>query len=382
MVEKMNEEVMDSKELQVGDVVTGSVTKVEEKQVLVNVGYKTDGVIPISELANVHIEKASDVVELDQTLELKIIKLEENDFVLSKRAVDAEKAWVELQEKFTSGHVFDVTVKDIVNGGLVVDLGVRGFIPASLVEVHYVEDFTDYKGKTLAVKIVELDREKNRVILSHKAVVELELDSKKKEAISSLKEGDVVEGTVQRLTDFGAFVNVGGVDGLVHISQISHERVEQPSEVLEQGQKVKVKVLSVDADTQRISLSIKAAQPGPWENIAGEVKAGDIREGIVKRLVTFGAFVEILPGVEGLVHVSQIANRHVKNPNEVLEMGQEVKVKVLEVHVAEKRISLSIKEALEENNVTEDYSQYEPNADSATFQLSDIIGEQLKKLKK
>ncbi|MGG0289141.1 30S ribosomal protein S1 [Bacillus pacificus] len=382
MVEKMNEEVMDSKELQVGDVVTGSVTKVEEKQVLVNVGYKADGVIPISELANVHIEKASDVVELDQILELKIIKLEENDLVLSKRAVDAEKAWVELQEKFTSGHVFDVTVKDIVNGGLVVDLGVRGFIPASLVEVHYVEDFTDYKGKTLAVKIVELDREKNRVILSHKAVVELELDSKKKEAISSLKEGDVVEGTVQRLTDFGAFVNVGGVDGLVHISQISHERVEQPSEVLEQGQKVKVKVLSVDADTQRISLSIKAAQPGPWENVAGEIKTGDIREGVVKRLVTFGAFVEILPGVEGLVHVSQIANRHVKNPNEVLEMGQEVKVKVLEVHVAEKRISLSIKEALEENNVTEDYSQYEPNADSATFQLSDIIGEQLKKLKK
>ncbi|EOO26727.1 ribosomal protein S1 [Bacillus cereus BAG1X2-3] len=382
MVEKMNEEVMDSKELQVGDVVTGSVTKVEEKQVLVNVGYKTDGVIPISELANVHIEKASDVVELDQTLELKIIKLEEDDLVLSKRAVDAEKAWVELQEKFTSGHVFDVTVKDIVNGGLVVDLGVRGFIPASLVEVHYVEDFTDYKGKTLAVKIVELDREKNRVILSHKAVVELELDSKKKEAISSLKEGDVVEGTVQRLTDFGAFVNVGGVDGLVHISQISHERVEQPSEVLEQGQKVKVKVLSVDADTQRISLSIKAAQPGPWENVAGEIKAGDIREGVVKRLVTFGAFVEILPGVEGLVHVSQIANRHVKNPSEVLEMGQEVKVKVLEVHVAEKRISLSIKEALEENNVIEDYSQYEPNADSATFQLSDIIGEQLKKLKK
>ncbi|MED0901155.1 30S ribosomal protein S1 [Bacillus nitratireducens] len=382
MVEKMNEEVMNSKELQVGDVVTGSVTKVEEKQVLVNVGYKTDGVIPISELANVHIEKASDVVELDQTLELKIIKLEENDLVLSKRAVDAEKAWVELQEKFNSGYVFDVTVKDIVNGGLVVDLGVRGFIPASLVEVHYVEDFADYKGKTLAVKIVELDSEKNRVILSHKAVVELELDSKKKEAISSLKEGDVVEGTVQRLTDFGAFVNVGGVDGLVHISQISHERVEQPSEVLEQGQKVKVKVLSVDADTQRISLSIKAAQPGPWENIAGEIKAGDIREGVVKRLVTFGAFVEILPGVEGLVHVSQIANRHVKNPNEVLEMGQEVKVKVLEVHVAEKRISLSIKETLEENNVTEDYSQYEPNADSATFQLSDIIGEQLKKLKK
>ncbi|MGI2726765.1 30S ribosomal protein S1 [Bacillus cytotoxicus] len=382
MVEKMNEEVVDSKVLQVGDIVTGSVIKVEEKQVLVNVGYKTDGVIPISELANVHIEKASDVVEVNQTLELKVIKLEEDDLVLSKRAVDAEKAWVELQEKFTSGEVFDVTVKDIVNGGLVVDLGVRGFIPASLVEVHYVEDFTEYKGKTLAVKIVELDREKNRVILSHKAVVEQELDSKKKEAISSLKEGEIVEGTVQRLTDFGAFVNVGGVDGLVHISQISHERVGQPSDVLEQGQKVKVKVLSVDADTQRISLSIKAAAPGPWEHVADEIKVGDVREGTVNRIVTFGAFVEILPGVEGLVHVSQIANRHVKNPNEVLEIGQEVKVKVLEVNAAEKRISLSIKEALEENNVTEDYSQYEPTSESATFQFSDIIGEQLKKLKK
>lgn len=382
MVEKMNEEVVDTKALQVGVIVTGTVTKVEDKQVFVNVGYKTDGVIPISELANVHIEKAGDVVEVEQTLELKVIKLEDDDLVLSKRAVDAEKAWEVLQGKFTSGEVFDVTIKDIVNGGLVVDLGVRGFIPASLVEMHYVEDFTDYKGKTLAVKIVELDREKNRVILSHKAVVEQELETKKKAAVSSLKEGDIVEGTVQRLTDFGAFVNVGGVDGLVHISQISHDRVEQPSDVLAEGQTVKVKVLSVDADTQRISLSIKAAQPGPWGNVANQVKAGDILDGKVKRLVTFGAFVEILPGVEGLVHVSQIANRHVKNPNEVLEIGQDVKVKVLEVHSEEKRISLSIKEALEENNVTEDYSKYEPSSDSATFQLGDIIGEQLKKLKK
>ncbi|PEA55855.1 30S ribosomal protein S1 [Bacillus pseudomycoides] len=382
MVEKMNEEVVNTKALQVGDVVTGTVTKVEEKQVFVNVGYKTDGVIPISELANVHIEKASDVVEVEQTLELKVIKLEDDDLVLSKRAVDAEKAWEVLQGQFTSGEVFDVTIKDIVNGGLVVDLGVRGFIPASLVEMHYVEDFTDYKGKTLAVKIVELDREKNRVILSHKAVVEQELDKKKKEAVSSLQAGDVVEGTVQRLTDFGAFVNVGGVDGLVHISQISHDRVEQPSDVLTEGQTVKVKVLSVDADTQRISLSMKAVQPGPWSNVSNQVKVGDLLDGKVKRLVTFGAFVEIFPGVEGLVHVSQIANRHVKNPNEVLSIGQDVKVKVLEVHSEEKRISLSIKETLEENNVTEDYSKYEPTSDSATFQLGDIIGEQLKNLKK
>ncbi|WP_028400470.1 30S ribosomal protein S1 [Ectobacillus panaciterrae] len=380
MVEKMNEEVT---ALQVGDVVTGQVTKVEDKQVLVDVGYKTEGVIPISELANVHIEKASDAVQEGQTLQLKVIKLEDDDLVLSKRAVDAEKAWEDLYAKFQAGEAFDVTVKDIVNGGLVVDLGVRGFIPASLVETHFVEDFTDYKGKTFQVKIVELEREKNRVILSHKAVVEEEMETKKKEAILSLKAGDVVEGTVQRLTDFGAFVNIGGVDGLVHISQISHERVEKPSDVLAEGQSVKVKVLSVDADTGRISLSIKAAQPGPWDSAAEKVKVGDILEGTVKRLVTFGAFVEIIPSVEGLVHVSQIANRHVKNPSEVLEVGQTVQVKVLEVNAKEKRISLSMKDALEEEpEVKEDYSKYQPSADNATFQLGDIIGEQLKKLKK
>ncbi|MFX3624757.1 MAG: 30S ribosomal protein S1 [Ectobacillus sp.] len=380
MVEKMNEEVT---ALQVGDIVTGQVTKVEDKQVLVDIGYKTEGVIPISELANVHIEKASDVVQEGQTLQLKVTKLEDDDLVLSKRAVDAEKAWEDLYAKFEAGEAFDVTVKDIVNGGLVVDLGVRGFIPASLVEKHYVEDFTDYKGKTLKVKIVELDREKNRVILSHKAVVEEELEASKKQAIQALKAGDIIEGTVQRLTDFGAFVNVGGVDGLVHISQISHERVEKPSDALSEGQAVKVKVLSVDPDTQRISLSIKAAQPGPWDSINEKVKAGDILEGTVKRLVAFGAFVEIAPSVEGLVHVSQIANRHVKNPHEVLEVGQVVQVKVLEVNAKDKRISLSMKEAVEEEpEVKEDYSKYQPASESATFQLGDIIGEQLKKLKK
>lgn len=380
MVEKMNEEVTP---LEVGNVVTGEIVKVEEKQVRVDVGYKTEGIIPISELANVHIEKASDVVKEGETLQLKVIKLEEDDLVLSKRAVDAERAWEDLYEKFEAKESFEVTVKDIVNGGLVVDLGVRGFIPASLVETHYVEDFTDYKEKTIVVKIVELEREKNRVILSHKAVVEEEFEAKKKEVIHSLQPGNVVEGTVQRLTDFGAFVNVGGVDGLVHISQISHERVGKPSDVLAEGQSVKVKILSVDADTGRISLSIKAAQPGPWDTVVEKIKAGDIVEGTVKRLVTFGAFVEVLPSVEGLVHVSQISSRHIKNPNEVLEVGQTVTVKVLEVNAKEKRISLSMKDATEESNdYEEDFSKYQSTSESASFQLGDIIGEQLKKLKK
>ena len=206
---------------------------------------------------------------------------------------------------------------------MVVDIGLRGFIPASLVETYYVEDFEDYKGKISdTLKVVELDREQNRVILSHRAVVEEEESSKKQEVLQSLEEGQVVEGTVQRLTDFGAFVNLGGIDGLVHISQLSHEHVEKAADVVEEGQTIKVKVLSVDRDNERISLSLKATQPGPWHDIENKVKQGEVLEGKVRRLVSFGAFVEVLPGVEGLVHISQISNRHIGTPGEVLEEGQ------------------------------------------------------------
>jgi small subunit ribosomal protein S1 len=377
MTEETNQEVVDTTALQVGDIVTGEVTKVDDKQVLVNVGYKTDGVVPISELCSVHIETASDVVSAGDTLQLKVIKLEETDLVLSKKAVDAANAWSDLHAKFENGEIFDVVVRDVVNGGLVVDLGVRGFIPASLVEKHFVEDFSDYKGKELAVKIVELDEEKNRVILSHRAVVEDELQSKKKDAVESLKVGSVMEGTVQRLTDFGAFIDLGGVDGLVHISQLSYKRVEKPSDVLAEGQQVKVKVLAVDVENGRISLSMKAAEPGPWDSLDEEVQVGAILKGTVRRLVNFGAFVEVLPHIEGLVHVSQIANKHVKNPNEVLELGQIVQVKVLELNKEEKRISLSIKEAQEEE-IQVDLGKYQPTQETTGFQLGELLGDKLK----
>ncbi|WP_243386493.1 30S ribosomal protein S1 [Bacillus kexueae] len=381
MVEEMNQIEVSSPE--VGDLVKGTVAKVEEKQVIVEIeNCKLPGIIPISELSSLHIEKASDVVQENDVLELKVLKVEEEAIIVSKSKVDADKAWDELEAKFSSKEVFEAEVKDVVKGGLVVDLGVRGFIPASLVEAHYVEDFSEYLGKSLTLIVVELDREKNRVILSHRAVVEQEAANKRQEVLNGLKEGDVLEGTVQRLADFGAFVDIGGVDGLVHISQLSHAHVEKPSDVVEEGQKVQVKVLSVDRDNERISLSIKETLPGPWAQVSEKVKVGDVLEGTVKRLVSFGAFIEVLPGVEGLVHISQISHKHIGTPHEVLSEGDQVNVKVLDVNLDEERISLSMKE-LEETPKTEaeDYQQYQAKEDSSGFQLGEMIGDQLNKLK-
>ncbi|GAE43460.1 SSU ribosomal protein S1p [Mesobacillus boroniphilus JCM 21738] len=352
----------------------------EEKQVLVDIeGSKLDGIIPISELSSLHVEKAEDAVSVGDELELEVQKVEEEALILSKRKVDAVKAWEELKGKFESGEVFEAEVKDVVKGGLVIDLGVRGFVPASLVESHFVEDFSDYKGKTLSFKIVELDKEKNRLILSHRAVVEEEQGKKKQDLLAAIQSGQVIEGTVQRITDFGAFVDIGGVDGLVHISQLSHEHVEKPSDVVQEGQQVQVKVLSVDRDNERISLSIKETLPGPWADINEKASKGSTLEGTVKRLVSYGAFVEVFPGVEGLVHISQISHKHIGTPHEVLQEGQTVKVKVLDVNKEDQRLSLSMKE-FEERGSGEAFD-YELPEETKGFSLGDMIGDKLKNLK-
>ncbi|MGG0716678.1 30S ribosomal protein S1 [Robertmurraya massiliosenegalensis] len=377
MSEEMNQ--VEVKSFEIGDRVTGTVSKVEEKQVIVNIqDSKLDGIIPISELSSLHIEKASDVAEVGQELELEVTKVEDDAFILSKRKADAKKAWSVLQQKFETGEVFEAEVKDVVKGGLVVDLGVRGFVPASLVEAHFVEDFSEYKDKTLTFKIVELDQEKNRLILSHRAVVEEEMGQQKLALLDSLQPGQVIEGTVQRITDFGAFVDIGGIDGLVHISQLSHEHVQKPSDVVQEGQQVNVKVLSVDRDNERISLSIKETLPGPWHNLAEKAPKGSVLDGVVKRLVSYGAFVEVFPGVEGLVHISQISHKHIGTPHEVLQEGQSIKVKVLEVNEDIQRLSLSIKELEEKES---EFADYELPEESKGFQLGEMIGDQLKKIK-
>lgn len=332
--------------LKKGDTVKGTIVKIEDNQAYVSIGYKYDGVIPIRELSSVHLDSAADAVQVGQEVETKVVSIDDDKerLVLSKRAIDSENAWEELQKKFESQETFEVTVADVVKGGIVADVGVRGFIPASMVERHFVEDFSDYKGRTLRVKVKEIDQENNKVILSQKDVLDEEFEANKLKVMGGLKEGEVIEGTVQRLTQFGAFVDVGGVDGLVHVSEIAWNHVDKPADVLSEGDKVKVKVLKVDPEKGKISLSIKAATPGPWETAAESFKNGDIVSGEVKRLVAFGAFVEIAPGVEGLVHISQISHKHIGTPHEVLKEGQTVQVKILEVNPGEKRVSLSIKE--------------------------------------
>ncbi|MCC3373492.1 30S ribosomal protein S1 [Cohnella sp. REN36] len=378
--------------LKKGDTVKGTIVKIEDNQAFVSLGYKYDGVIPLRELSSVNLENAADAVQVGQEVEAKVVSIndEKASLVLSKRQIDSTRAWDDLQAKFDNGEAFEVTVADVVKGGLVVDVGARGFIPASMVERHFVEDFSGYKGRTLRVKVKELDRENNKVILSAKEVLEAEYEAQKQSIMASLEIGQVIEGTVQRLTPFGAFVDIGGIDGLVHVSEIAWSHVAHPADVVSEGQSVKVKVLKVDPSIGKISLSIKAAQPGPWESAAGQFHTGDIVTGTVKRLVSFGAFVEIAPGVEGLVHISQIAHRHVATPHEVLKEGQEVQAKVLDFNPAEKRVSLSIKETEEAPPQAERAPRSSrapreetnlPAPESMSFTLGEKFGDKLSKFK-
>ncbi|MHA7963620.1 30S ribosomal protein S1 [Paenibacillus sp. CAU 1782] len=401
VAEEVTQDAMDNfVSLKKGDSVKGTIVKIEDNQAYVSLGYKYDGVIPLRELSSVQLENAADAVQVGQEVELKVVSIDDNkeSLVLSKKLVDGEKAWDDLQSRFESGEVFEVVVADVVKGGLVADVGVRGFIPASMVERHFVEDFSDYKGRTLRVKVKEIDVENKKVILSQKEVLDAEFEQNKQQVIGSIQVGQELEGTVQRLTPFGAFVDIGGVDGLVHVSELSWQHVAHPKDVVSEGQKLAVKVLKVDPAAGKISLSVKAAQPGPWETAAGQFNIGDIVEGTVRRLVTFGAFVEIAPGVEGLVHISQIAHRHIATPHEVLKEGQEVKAKVLDFNSAEKRVSLSIKETEEapEQQTPAPRAERAPrapkveeinnpnvslNSSSMSYSLGERFGDKLSKLK-
>ncbi|MCR8842988.1 30S ribosomal protein S1 [Paenibacillus sp. SC116] len=394
VTENATEQTVDSiVTLKKGDTVKGTIVKIDDNQAYVSIGYKYDGIIPVRELSSVSVEKASDAVTIGQEVEAKVVSINDGkeSLILSKRIIDSESAWETLQARFDNKEVFEVTVADVVKGGIVADVGVRAFIPASMVERHFVEDFSDYKGRTLRVRVKEVDRENNKLILSQKDVLDEEFEANKKQVIEGLKEGQELEGTVQRLTQFGAFVDVGGVDGLVHVSELAWQHVEKPADVVQEGQQVRVKVLKVDPANGKISLSMKATQAGPWEQAGGSIKIGDVLTGVVRRLVAFGAFVEVAAGVEGLVHISQISHRHIGTPHEILKEGQEVQVKVLDFNPAEKRVSLSIKETEEapaptekpEKRVKEELNN--PNVslsnETMSFTLAERFGDKLNNLK-
>lgn len=330
-----------------GQIIEGRVVEVRDDEVIVYVGYKSEGRIPREELGLAEGQSPSDVVKVDDKIMVQVLRVDDEDTViLSKRRADERTAWERLTAKFDAKEPVEAPVTARVKGGLLVDVGVRGFVPASHVDLNFVDDLEQYVGQTLRFRIIELDRQRRNVVLSRKELLEEELRAAKERAFSELQAGQIIPGVVRRLTDFGAFVDIGGgVEGLLHVSEMAYSRVDHPRDVLSEGQEIKVKVLGVDRGRERISLSLKETLPDPWTTIEERYGEGQIVEGEVTRTVDFGAFVKLEDGVEGLVHISQLADHRVENASDVVQPGQHVKVKVINLDPQARRIGLSIKAA-------------------------------------
>jgi small subunit ribosomal protein S1 len=328
-----------------GDVVKGKVVRIDKDEVLVDIGYKSEGVIPSTELSIRKSVDPADEVELGEELDALVLTKEdaEGRLVLSKKRARFEKAWRRIEAAAESGEPVEGTVIEVVKGGLILDLGVRGFLPASLVDIRRVHNLDEFLGQALECKVIELNRSRNNVVLSRRAVLEEERKEVREQILGRLQPGQVVEGKISNIVDFGAFVDLDGIDGLVHISELSWSHVNHPSEVVSIGDTVRIKVLDIDRDRQRISLGLKQTQEDPWQRVISTYRSGDVLEGTVTKVVAFGAFVEILAGVEGLVHISELADHHVENPSEVVEPGASLNVKILEIDEERRRLSLSIK---------------------------------------
>ena len=328
-----------------GDVVTGHVVRIDNDEVLVDIGYKSEGVIPSTELSIRKSVDPSDEVSLGEEVDALVLTKEDQDgrLILSKKRARFEKAWRKIEAAAESGEPVAGSVIEVVKGGLIIDLGVRGFLPASLVDIRRVPNLDEYMGQTIECKVIELNRSRNNVVLSRRAVLEEQRKEDRERILDRLQPGQVVEGTISNIVDFGAFVDLDGIDGLIHISELSWSHVNHPSEILSIGDTVSVKVLDIDRDRQRISLGLKQTQEDPWQRVVDTYNIGDELEGTVTKVVTFGAFVEILDGVEGLVHISELAQHHVENPREIIQPGDPVRVKILEIDSERRRLSLSIK---------------------------------------
>ena len=328
-----------------GEVVSGRVVRIDNDEVLVDIGYKSEGVITSGELSIRKNVDPHEEVELGEEVDVLVLTKEDQDgrLLVSKKRARFEKAWRRIEAAAESGEPVEGNVIEVVKGGLIVDLGVRGFLPASLVDIRRVADLDAFLHTTIECKVIELNRQRNNVVLSRRAVLEEERKGARQEILDRLQPGAIVEGQISNIVDFGAFVDLNGIDGLIHISEISWSHVNHPSEALSIGDTVQVKVLEIDRERQRISLGLKQTQDDPWQRVVNTYNVGDDLEGTVTKVVTFGAFVEILDGVEGLVHISELAPHHVENPREVVAPGDEIKVKVLEIDSERRRLSLSVK---------------------------------------
>jgi len=343
-----------------GDVVNGKVVRIDRDEVLLDIGYKSEGVIPANELSIRKSVDTSEEVELGEQIDALVVTKEdaEGRLILSKKRARFEKAWRKIEAAAESGQPVEGGVIEVVKGGLIIDLGIRGFLPASLVDIRRVHNLEEFTGQTLECKVIELNRSRNNVVLSRRAVLEEERKEVRDQILDRLQPGEVVEGKISNIVDFGAFVDLEGIDGLIHISELSWSHVNHPSEVVAIGDTVKIKVLDIDRDRQRISLGLKQTQEDPWQRVVSTYRSGDVLEGTVTKVVSFGAFVEILDGVEGLVHISELADHHVENPAEnpaeVVELGANLNVKILEIDEERRRLSLSIKRVEGQNMLLKD----------------------------
>lgn len=351
-------------EAHTGDILQGRVVHISQDDVLVDVGAKSEGIIHLRDLSHRRVERAEDIVQLGDVISVYVLGFEgeEGSLKLSKRRADEEKAWERLEDAQRSAEVIEAPVVEVVKGGLVADVGLRGFIPASLIAPGFVHDLEPFLGETVRVRVIEIDRHKRRAILSRKDVLIEETRAKQEEVWSKIEEGQIWDGTVKSLTDFGAFIDLGGVDGLLHVSEMSWTRIAHPSELLEIGQSVRVKVIRLNQEKGKISLGLRQVEGNPWDGIADRYVDGRIYRGQVVRLATFGVFVQLEPGIDGLVHISQLADYRVGHPSEVVQVGDVVAVKVLHVDAAAKRISLSKRDADAEGGLSAAQSEGDTTA--------------------
>lgn len=384
--EEMQQEMDESMEVRTlkhGETVRGIVVQVNQDEVLVDVGAKTEGVIPLRELTCYTVNDPQSVVKVGDEIDVFVLKSEDNEgkLILSKERADAEKSWANLEEQKESGEPVTGIVREVVKGGLLVDVGVRAFLPASLVEMGYVEDLSKYLNLEIEARVIELNRGKRKVILSRKAVLEEEYSRNREELLANLEEDQVVKGVVRRLTNFGAFVDIGGVDGLMHISEMAWYRINHPSDVVQVGDELEVMVLRVDRENEKVSLGLKQVLANPWDEVEIKYPVGSVIRAKVVRLAPFGAFVQLEPGVEGLIHISHLADRHVATPDEVVQEGEEIDVKVLSVEPDDKRIRLSIREVNREarkpqpRENTPKQSESPAASDGGTVTIGEMVGD-------
>ncbi len=335
-----------------GDIIAGTVVKVDKDEVLLDIGYKSEGVIPARELSIRYGVKTDDVVKVGDEIDALVLQKEDKEgrLILSKKRAQYERSWDILEKNMLESDPIEGEVIEVVKGGLILDIGLRGFLPASLIDIHRVKELHSFLQTKLVCKIIEMDRNRNNVVLSRRAFLEETAGERRKVLLDNLEKGMKVSGKVSSIVSFGAFVNLGGIDGLIHISELSWCHVEKPSEVLSVGDEVDVAILEVDKDRERISLSLKACQADPWEQLARDVQVGEVIKGMVTKLVPFGAFVQVRPGIEGLVHISELSRRHVEQPDEVVGVNQDIEVKVIDIDIDRRRISLSLKQILGEDD--------------------------------